>query len=191
MSQTAAIKHKQKPFTTKELVLTAMFSALLAVCSWISIPIGAIAFTLQTFAVFCAVNLLGGRNGLFSILVYLLLGAAGIPVFSGFKSGIGVLAGPTGGYIIGFIFIALIFWAGTKLMGDKLPVRIALMIAGLAVCYAFGTLWFVFGYSKGGSHMSFLNAMKICVFPFIPFDLGKLVLCLLITEPVKIAVKKQ
>ena len=191
MSQTAAIKNKQKPFTTKELVLTAMFSALLAVCSWISIPIGAIAFTLQTFAVFCAVNLLGGRNGLFSILVYLLLGAAGLPVFSGFKSGIGVLAGPTGGYIIGFIFIALIFWAGTKLMGDKLPVRIALMTAGLAVCYAFGTIWFVFGYSKGGSHMSFLNAMKICVFPFIPFDLGKLVLCLLITEPVKIAVKKQ
>lgn len=191
MSQTAAIKNKQKPFTTKELVLTAMFSALLAVCSWISIPIGAIAFTLQTFAVFCAVNLLGGRNGLFSILVYLLLGAAGLPVFSGFKSGIGVLAGPTGGYIIGFIFIALIFWAGTKLMGDKLPVRIALMTAGLAVCYAFGTIWFVFGYSKGGSHMSLLNAMKICVFPFIPFDLGKLVLCLLITEPVKIAVKKQ
>ena len=191
MSQTAAIRNKQKPFTTKELVLTAMFSALLAVCSWISIPIGAIAFTLQTFAVFCAVNLLGGRNGLFSILVYLLLGAAGLPVFSGFKSGIGVLAGPTGGYIIGFIFIALIFWAGTKLMGDKLPVRIALMTAGLAICYAFGTIWFVFGYSKGGSHMSFLNAMKICVFPFIPFDLGKLVLCLLITEPVKIAVKKQ
>ena len=191
MSQTAAIKNKQKPFTTKELVLTAMFSALLAVCSWISIPIGAIAFTLQTFAVFCAVNLLGGRNGLFSILVYLLLGAAGLPVFSGFKSGIGVLAGPTGGYIIGFIFIALIFWAGTKLLGDKLPVRIALMTAGLAVCYAFGTIWFVFGYSKGGSHMSFLNVMKICVFPFIPFDLGKLVLCLLITEPVKIAVKKQ
>lgn len=190
MSQTAAIKNKPKPFTTKELVLAAMFSALIAVCSWISIPIGAIAFTLQTFAIFCAVNLLGGRNALFSILVYLLLGAAGLPVFTGFKSGIGVLAGPTGGYIIGFIFIALIFWAGTKLLGDKLPWRIALMTAGLAVCYAFGTIWFVYGYSKGESNMSFLNGLKICVFPFIPFDLGKLILCLLITEPVKSAVKK-
>ena len=190
MSQTAAIRNKQKPFTTKELVLTAMFSALIAVCSWISIPVGTIAFTLQIFAIFCAVNLLGGRNGLFSILVYLLLGAAGLPVFSGFKGGIGVLAGPTGGYIIGFVFIAIIFWIGTKLFGDKLPLRIALMTIGLAVCYLFGTVWFVFGYSKGESHMTFLNAMKICVFPFIPFDLGKLVLSLLISEPVKLAVKK-
>ena len=177
-------------FSTKELVLIAMFAAITAVCAWISIPIGAIAFTLQTFAVFCAVNLLGGRNGLFSILVYLLLGAVGLPVFSGFKGGIGVLAGPTGGYIIGFVFIALIYWAGTKLLGDKLPWRIALMLTGLAVCYAFGTVWFVFGYSKGENHMSFLSAMKICVFPFIPFDLGKLVLSLLITEPVKSAIKK-
>lgn len=190
MNETTAVKKPQKAFSTKELVLIAMFSAVIAVCAWISIPFGAIAFTLQTFAIFCAVNLLGGKNGLFSILVYLLLGAVGLPVFSGFKSGLGVLAGPTGGYIIGFIFIALIFWAGTKLMGDKLPCRIALMLTGLAVCYAFGTIWFVFGYSKDGSHMSFLNAMKICVFPFIPFDLGKLVLCLLITEPVKAAIKK-
>ena len=190
MENQAVLKKNTNKFTTKELVLIAMFAAVMAVCSWISIPIGAIAFTLQTFAVFCAVNLLDGKNGLFSILVYILLGAVGLPVFSGFKGGIGVLAGPTGGYIIGFVFIAIIFWIGTKLFGDKLPLRIALMTIGLAVCYLFGTVWFVFGYSKGESHMTFLNAMKICVFPFIPFDLGKLVLSLLISEPVKLAVKK-
>ena len=175
----------KRSFSTKELVLTALFTAITVVCAWISIPIGTISFTMQTFAVFCALLTIGGRNGLFSWLAYILLGAAGLPVFTGFKGGVGVLAGPTGGYIIGFIFMALIYWTGTKLSGEKLPVRILLLIAGLAVCYAFGTLWFVYGYSNGGNAMTFRRAAEICVLPFIPFDLLKLVLALIISDRVK------
>lgn len=175
----------KRSFSTKELVLTALFTAITVVCAWISIPIGTIAFTMQTFAVFCALLTLGGRDGLFSWLAYILLGAAGLPVFTGFKGGVGVLVGPTGGYILGFILMAVIYWAGTKLLGEKLAVRIILLLAGLAVCYAFGTLWFVYGYSKGENAMTFKKAAEICVLPFIPFDLLKLVLALIISDRVK------
>ncbi|MBP5431480.1 biotin transporter BioY [Ruminococcus sp.] len=175
----------QKGFTTKELVMTALFTALTVVCAWISIPIGTIAITLQTFAVFCVLLTLGGRDGLFSCLAYILLGAIGLPVFTGFKGGLGVLVGPTGGYILGFMLMALIYWAGTKLLGKKLAVQIILLLAGLAVCYTFGTLWFVYGYSDNGSTIAFIKAAKICVIPFVPFDLLKLVLALILSDRVK------
>ena len=82
LAKNTSASQSRRAFTTKEMVLTAMLTAVMAVCSWISVP-AEIPFTLQTFAVFCAVGLLGGRNGLFSILVYILLGAIGIPVFAG------------------------------------------------------------------------------------------------------------
>ncbi|MBR6474866.1 MAG: biotin transporter BioY, partial [Lachnospiraceae bacterium] len=97
-----------RKYTTLDLIYMAIGAALIAACSWITIPF-MVPFTLQTFAVFTIVGLLGGRKGFLSILVYILLGAVGLPVFSGFKGGIGVLAGTTGGYIIGFLFIALIY----------------------------------------------------------------------------------
>ena len=185
MNETATVKSPKKTFSTKEMVLIAMFAAVMAVCSWISIPIGSIPITLQTFGVFCALSLLGGRNGTFSIAVYILLGAVGLPVFTGFKGGIGALTGPTGGYILGFILMALLYWCGTKLLGSKLPVSIGLLTAGLLVCYLFGTIWFVFGYSNGESSMSFYKALKLCVIPFIPFDIIKLVLAAVISCRVK------
>ena len=101
MSQATAAPARSK-FTTKEIVLTALMAVIMAVCSWISIPTE-VPFTLQTFAVFCALLLLGGRNGFFSVLVYILLGAVGIPVFAGFSGGMGVILGTTGGYIVGFL----------------------------------------------------------------------------------------
>ena len=185
MENQAVLKKNTNKFTTKELVLIALFAAVMAVCSWISIPIGAIPVTLQTFGVFCALSLLGGRNGSFSIAVYILLGAIGLPVFTGFKGGLAALTGPTGGYILGFILMALLYWAGTKLFGSKLPVSIGLLTAGLAVCYLFGTIWFVFGYSKGENTMSFYKALKLCVIPFVPFDIIKLVLAAVISSRVK------
>ena len=185
MEDQAVLKKNTNKFTTKELVLIAIFAAVMAVCSWISIPIGAIPVTLQTFGVFCALSLLGGRNGSFSIAVYILLGAIGLPVFTGFKGGLAALTGPTGGYILGFILMALLYWAGTKLFGNKLPVSIGLLTAGLAVCYLFGTIWFVFGYSKGENTMSFYKALKLCVIPFVPFDIIKLVLAAVISSRVK------
>lgn len=178
-------KGKKISFTTKEMVLTAMFAAIMAVCSWISIPIGTIAITLQTFAIFCALCILGGRNSLFSILVFILLGAIGLPVFSGFKGGIGVLTGPTGGYIFGFIFMPIIYMAGEKLFGKKFAVKVILLLIGLIVCYTFGTAWFIFVCSNNGNSMPLSKALKLCVTPFIPFDIIKLVLALIISDRVK------
>ena len=185
MNDSTTLNKNTNKFSTKELVLIAMFAAVMAICSWISFPIGSIPITLQTFGVFCALSLLGGRNGTFSIAVYILLGAVGLPVFTGFKGGIGALTGPTGGYILGFLLMALLYWIGTKFLGSKLPISIAMMTAGLLVCYLFGTIWFVFGYSNGENNMTFYKALKLCVIPFIPFDLIKLVLATVISDRVK------
>ncbi|MBQ1422124.1 MAG: biotin transporter BioY, partial [Firmicutes bacterium] len=94
---------------TGDLALVALFAAVMAVCSWITVP-AAVPFTLQTMGVFLAVGLLGGKRGTISVLVYLFLGAIGLPVFSGFAGGLGYMMGATGGYIIGFLFSALIMW---------------------------------------------------------------------------------
>lgn len=94
---------------TYDLVYISMFTVLIAICSWISIP-AAVPFTLQTLGVFLAVGILGGKRGTMAVLVYILLGAIGIPVFAGFSGGIGVLTGTTGGYIVGFLASALVMW---------------------------------------------------------------------------------
>ena len=161
-----------------------MLTAVMAVCSWISVP-AEIPFTLQTFAVFCAVGLLGGRNGLFSILVYILLGAIGIPVFAGPSGGIGIILGNTGGYIVGFVFIALICWLTEKLFGSGLIVRIISMLIGLAVMYAFGTAWYIFLYTKNTGDVSLIQVMKWCVTPFVIPDLIKLAIAVVLTDRIK------
>ena len=132
---------------TYDLVYIAVFAVVMAVCSWISIP-AQVPFTLQTFGVFMAVGVLGGKRGTLAVLVYVLLGAVGVPVFAGFSGGIGALLGNAGGYIIGFIFSALVMWAIEHVFGRKPVVQIISMIVGLIVCYAFGTAWFMFAYTR-------------------------------------------
>ena len=185
MSQSVTVRNQKKSFSTKDITLTAMFTALMVVCSWITVPAGTIVFTLQIFAIFCAFELLGGRNATLAVLTHIFLGAVGLPVFAGFKGGAGVLLGPTGGYISGCVIMTVVYWAGTKLAGNKLPVRIALMLTGLVLCYIFGTLWFVYGYSKGETAMTCTRAAEICVLPFIPFDLIKLALAIIISGRIK------
>lgn len=184
LAKNTSASQSRRAFTTKEMVLTAMLTAVMAVCSWISVP-AEIPFTLQTFAVFCAIGLLGGRNGLFSILVYILLGAIGIPVFAGPSGGIGIILGNTGGYIVGFVFIALICWLTEKLFGSGLIVRIISMLVGLAVLYAFGTAWFMFLYTKNTGDVSLIQVMKWCVTPFVIPDLLKLALAIVLTDRIK------
>ena len=185
-TQTATHSHdSSKQFlTVKDMSLTAMFAVLMAVCSWISIPT-AVPFTLQTFAVFCAVSMLGGKRGFFAILVYMLLGAVGIPVFSGFKSGLGVLLGTTGGYLVGFLIIPLLCLLTEKLISENVIVQIITMIVGLALCYAFGTAWFIKVYTDTKGEMTIANALKFCVFPFIIWDLAKLALAVAMSAAVK------
>lgn len=184
LAKNTSASQSRRAFTTKEMVLTAMLTAVMAICSWISVP-AEIPFTLQTFAVFCAIGLLGGRNGLFSILVYILLGAIGIPVFAGPSGGIGIILGNTGGYIVGFVFIALICWLTEKLFGNSLIVRIISMLVGLAVMYAFGTAWFMFLYTKNTGDVSLIQVMKWCVTPFVIPDLLKLALAVVLTDRIK------
>ena len=95
---------------TYDIVYIGVFAVIMAICSWISIPT-TVPFTLQTFGVFIAVGVLGGKRGSLAVLVFIILGAIGIPVFSGMTGGVGILLGSTGGYIIGFLFSALVMWA--------------------------------------------------------------------------------
>ncbi|MBR6259857.1 MAG: biotin transporter BioY [Oscillospiraceae bacterium] len=168
---------------TKSLVYTALFAVLIVVCTWIQIP-AAVPFTLQTFAVFAATLMLGWKRALAAVAVYVALGAVGLPVFSGFRGGLGALAGPTGGYIVGFFFIALSFLL-TKIKPGSRILEIASLIIGLVICYAFGTAWFVVVYAKNGGSMSFASALALCVLPYIIPDLLKLALAFFLTAKVK------
>ncbi len=163
------------------MVQIALFAAIMAVCSWIQIPM-TVPFTLQTFAIFCALGTLGGKSGSISVLVYIVLGAVGVPVFAGFSGGMGVLMGTTGGYIIGFLFTALLYWAITHFFGEKLPVMIIAMVLGLLVCYAFGTAWFMIVYANANGAVGLITALGWCVFPFIIPDLVKIALAILIAK---------
>lgn len=171
-------------FRVVDLTYMAVGAALTAVCSWISIP-STVPFTLQTFAVFCVLSLLGGKRGTVSIIIYILLGAVGMPVFAGFTGGIGILLGTTGGYIIGFILMGLLFWLAEHFFGNALPVRIVSMLAGLLVCYAFGTGWFLWVYARQSGAVGIGTALSWCVLPFILPDLAKMALAVGIAGRVK------
>ena len=153
-----------------------MMAAVITVCSWLSLPVMTIPVTLQTFAVFLTLLILGGKNGTLSILVYILLGLVGVPVFSGFKAGPTALFGVTGGYIIGFLLTGIIFFLITKFVSEKLVVKIISLVIGLIVCYAFGTAWFIYVYNTGETQIGLISALSMCVFPFIIPDLLKLAL---------------
>ncbi|MGN0964443.1 MAG: biotin transporter BioY [Dysosmobacter sp.] len=181
MSTAAAVKSK---WSAKDMAYVAIMAVVIAICSWISIPT-TVPFTLQTFAVFLAVGVLGGRRGTFAVLVFILLGAVGVPVFAGFQGGIGVLLGTTGGYIIGFLLSALLYWAMTRALGEKTPVMVAAMVLGLIVCYAFGTAWFMVVYARNAGAIGLGTALGWCVFPFIIPDLVKIALAVGLTRVLK------
>ncbi|MCR5403648.1 MAG: biotin transporter BioY [Butyrivibrio sp.] len=167
-----------------DLVYIAIGAALIAICSWISIPT-AVPFTLQTFAVFFVLLLLGGERGTIATLVYVLLGATGLPVFAGFTGGFGVLFGTTGGYIVGFLFVGLIYMLATKFLGKSLVVKAAALVLGLTVCYAFGTVWFMHVYMKNSGEVGMLTVLGWCVFPFVLPDLLKLVLAFVVSKRIE------
>ena len=158
------------------MTYTALGAVLIAAGAWITVPFSVIPFTMQTFAVFAVTILLGGKRAAVSVLLYIALGSVGVPVFSGFRGGVGVLAGATGGYIIGFITIPLIYWAAVKLFGTKFYVKLIALVIGLAVCYLFGTVWYVLMFAGDAAKAGFGYALSVCVLPYIPVDLAKLAL---------------
>lgn len=170
-------KEIMKKYRTIDLVYIALGAVLIAICSWISIPT-TVPFTMQTFAIFFVLSALGGRRGTMAIIIYVLLGAVGVPVFAQFTSGIGILLGSTGGYIVGFVFMGLVYRLIVHLLGKKLWAEILAMVAGLAVCYAFGTAWFMVAYARTNGAVSLAMVLGWCVIPFVIPDLVKLGLAL-------------
>ena len=160
---------------TKRMATIAIMAALICVCSWISIPY-VVPFTMQTFAVFCALLLLGGKDGLYAVLLYLMMGAVGLPVFSGFAGGVGYMLGLTGGYMLGFVLTCLVYWLCEPLCKKHRFLRFPVLAAGLLLCYLAGTLWFVTVMGARGTDYGFMAALGVCVVPYLLPDAAKLAL---------------
>ena len=156
-----------------DITLIALMAAVICVCSWITVPIGAVPFTLQTFGVFLALRFLGGKKGTAAIIIYLLLGAAGLPVFSNFGAGVGKILGPTGGYMLGFIFSGITVILLEKFDTQNKYLRIITDSIALFGCYTLGTAWFYLFIGKQ-SGMSIYAVLSACVIPFILPDIAKI-----------------
>ena len=168
----------------RELAYVAVVAAVMAVCAWVAFPVMGVQFTLQTMGVFLSLRLLGGRRGTMAVALYILLGLIGIPVFSFFNAGPAYLVGPTGGYIVGFLVIAALYWALEK----KLPARWqkdAVLYAGLLICYALGTVWFIYIMGVNGKPFTVGRALSVCVLPFLLPDAIKLAAAEIITRRVE------
>lgn len=150
--------------------------ALLAICSWISIPLG-IPFTMQTFAIYLIYFLFGAKQGMLYVSAYLLAGAIGLPVFSGFHSGLCALLGLTGGYLLGFLAIGISLYFYEIVKKGKL----FFAIMGLFLCYGFGTIWFVFV----SQNQDVYSILSVCVIPFVIPDIFKLFLAFTFSNRLK------
>ena len=158
--------------STQKIVYTALFVALIAVCAIIQVPIGMVPISLATLAVILSGLILGPWLGLLSTLCYLLLGLVGVPIFAGFKGGLSVIAGPTGGYLIGYLAISLF----SGLFRRKNAVlAVAGIILGNFLCYLLGTLRFL-----SVPDYALKSALAVCVWPFLPGDAMKIALSYLL-----------
>ena len=179
MSETTAAAEgskKKKKLRTVDIAYIGLFAALIAVCAQIAVPM-TVSFTMQTFAVCLCAGLLGCKRSTVSVIVYILLGMVGLPIFTGFKSGVAAITGPTGGYIVGFVLTALITGALVQKFGHKFWQLILFMVIGLTVCYAFGTVWFIIAYKA-----TLKAALATCVVPFLLPECGKILLAALLTN---------
>lgn len=181
-------KKSDRKLRTVDLAYIGLSAALIAICSWISIPL-AVPITLQTMGVCLVSGIFGMKRGTIATIIYLVLGAIGVPVFAGFSSGIGILAGSTGGYLIGFIFTALIVGFVADKTKGKLWTMILSMTAGILVCYAFGTVWFAVVYAKTSQPASLAAILGWCVTPFLIPDAVKIALASILTNRLKRFVK--
>lgn len=159
-----------KNLKTKDLTQIGLMAAVMCILGPLSVPIGPVPISLTNLAIYFALYLIGTKKGTISFLIYMFLGLVGLPVFSGFQGGPQKLFGVTGGYIFGFILMAIIAGIFIEKFPKKIWLHVIGMIVGTAVCYILGTVWFTLmmdGYS-------YAAALGVCVFPFIPGDLGKI-----------------
>lgn len=165
---------------TRFLTLAALFAALLCVVSPWAIPIGAVPLTLATLAVYLAGGLLDAKTALTAVGVYLLLGAVGLPVFSGFAGGLQKLVGPTGGYLIGYLPCAWLTALCVRHFGRKLWSYPLGMVLGTAALYILGTAWFMV---QSGTQL--LPALGLCVLPFLPGDAVKIIAAVIVRSSLR------
>lgn len=154
---------------TKKIAYCAIFVALTAILSQIAIPIGPIPINLALISVYMSGIMLGGFYGALSMVIYILLGVIGIPVFVGFQGGAGAIVGATGGFIVAYIFVSLFVGIGAKFFKDKMIFILLCLIISTALLYLLGALWYM-----QFSAASFYQAIIICVVPFIFGDIIKI-----------------
>ncbi len=168
-----------KIFTVRSMTFIALMAALICVCAPFVIPLGAVPLSLATFAVYLSGALLGAKRGMLAVIIYLLLGTVGVPVFAGFTAGLGQLLGLTGGFLIGYIPCALltgIFAERTnKLWGCAVG-----MTLGTVSCYAVGSVWYM---ALSGADI--ISALMGCVAPFIPGDCIKIAAACAVVMPMR------
>lgn len=167
-------------FTAKDMTETAVMAAVLCVLGPFSVPLGPVPLSLAPLCILLAVYILGAARGTAACLIYLIMGAVGLPVFSGFSGGLARIAGPTGGYLIGYIFLALIAGWFIGHFREKIWLQFLGMCLGMAVLYAFGTVWLA--HVTG---MSFTEALAAGVLPFIAGDLIKIALSIALGRAVR------
>ena len=174
---------------TKDLTLTAVSAAMICVAGPLSVPVGPVPISLATFAVYLAGAVLGPKRGTAAAALYLLIGIAGVPVFSGFSGGFQKLAGVTGGYLAGYLPCALLSGLGAEMKTESRAGRWllpAMMAAGTLVLYAVGTAWFMI---QTGN--AFGAALSLCVLPFLPGDAAKIAAASLLAGPIRKALRMQ
>ena len=177
---TIKMKQTDKKLTTYQMITCALMAAIMCILGPISIQIGPVPISQTMVAVFLAVFVLGTKFGCLSYVIYYLLGLVGLPVFSGGAGGLGKVAGPTGGYLIGMFFMALIVGLFLKKFPNRWYMILVGMIVGDAVNYVFGTAWFVIS-----TQSTVQYALEVCVLPFILVDLIKMVFSLIVGMAVR------
>ncbi|MBA5850999.1 biotin transporter BioY [Clostridium sp. cel8] len=166
--------------TTYEMSIIGIMSAVMCILGPLSIPIGVVPITLTNLAIYFSLYILGAKKGTISYIIYMLIGFAGLPVFSNFTGGAPKLFGPTGGYLIGFILMALISGFFIDTFSDKWYLCFIGMILGTAICYVLGTIWLSYQ-----THISLSAALAVGVLPFIPGDIIKILIATFIGPKIR------
>lgn len=177
----------QRNLKIKELCMIALMSAVIALCSFLAVPVGSVPHTLQLLGVFSALYLLGGRGGTVSVLLYLFIGLVGLPVFSGFRGGAGALFDAGGGFLLGFSLGSGLFWLLEALFGKSVPIRLISSVLSLLLIYLSGSLWYSVVYL--GSLSFFFEALLVTVLPFILLDTAKIAIAWFISSRISKYVK--
>lgn len=174
-----------KQLSIKNIATIGVVTAVICILAPFSIPIGLVPISLSSLAIFLGLYILGWKKGTVSYIIYLLLGLVGLPVFSSFTAGPQKLFGPTGGYLIGFIPMAVIAGLFIEKSGRKLVLSFVGMVLGMAVCYAFGTGWLAVQ-----AHLGFKEALAEGVLPFIVGDIIKMILVAVVAPQIYNALRR-